>query len=328
MQWGVGMAGSSNTAIKVIVVTGVLVFVLMFAASLGLKKSLKPDERERARALPSASPFDASRAMEHLTTLLANGPRVAGSLGLSQARGHIAAQARGARLRVREVPGIAGAVHVVGETRGRKEGCILVLTHYDAWASPDPAYLGASDGAATSAGLLALAEAYGDDFFGRSLVFAWLDGAAESPEQAAKALEQLLDALSKDPKQPRIAAAIYVDGMGDCYLRIAGDPGAPEWMADLVREVATTQGRAEHFGAPMGEASSVSKVFAARGIPALVLADRVLGGSVLEHTRLWHTSLDTVAQVCPESLKAFGDVLYHALAAIDGRLDGLGSVGR
>lgn len=322
------MAGSSNTAIKVIVVTGLMVFVLMFAASQGLKKTLKPDERERARALASVSPFQAERVLAQLTRITSGGPRSAGTPGLRAAREIIASQAVGARLRTRTIPGLDGAENVVGELPGRKEGCLLLVAHYDAWTSPDAGYVGANDGAASAAVLLALAASFDGSYFGRSLEFAWLGGAAGSPDQAATAVGHLIDTLAKDPKQPRIAAAIFVDGVGDCYLRVAGDPGAPDWMSAILLDVATTQGRAEHFGAALGEASAVSRGFSARGIPGLVLADRVYGGSMLEHAKLWHTPLDTVDRACPESLKAFGDVLYHALAAIDGSLDRMGSVGR
>lgn len=320
------MAGSNNTAIKVILVMGVLAFVGLFAVSLGLRRSVKPDERERVRAMLSASPVNGDSAMAHVVALTSHGSRGAGRSGLVAARDYLATQARAAGLRVSEVAGAGTARHVVAALPGPKSGSVLVAARYDAWGGGGADYVGANDGAASAGLVLALAQAFGEGYFGRTLTFAWLDGTGGESEGTTRALGEVLEHAGRDAAGP-VGVAFFVDGVGDCYLRLAGDPAAPAWLSSMVREVAITQGTAEHVGPAVGEAPATAQAFASRGIPGIVLADRLMGGSMLEHSRLWHSNEDTLARVCVGSLKAVGDLLYHAVAASDARLDTLGSVG-
>ena len=54
-----------------------------------------------------------------------------------------------------------------------------------------------------------------------------------------------------------------------------------------------------------------------QGLPVLRVADLSYGGAPASDRRLRHTAEDTLDKVRPESLKAVGDVLYHALDAVE-----------
>lgn len=314
------MRTTNSTALKAIVAMGVVAFLFLFAASFGLKSALRPNEAERVRLKRSASPFDADAAKSLADALAAAGARAPGQPGQEAARALLLSQP----LRTREIT-VGDERHVVAEVPGRKPGTILLFAHYTAFAGPQPDYAGANDGAAASACLATLARSLTRDNFGRGLLFAWLGGNADTPEQIAQSAATLLAALRAVPNPPSIDAALYLDAVGDCYLHLADDAGAPAWMRETLAEAANTLSLRAHFGALARAQSPVSANLNARGIPSLALIDDIYGGSLVEHGKLWHTALDTPDRVCSDSLKAVGDVLYHALPAIDARLDGLGS---
>lgn len=314
------MRTTNSTALKAIVAMGVVAFLFLFAASFGLKSALRPNEAERVRLKRSASPFDADAAKALADALAAAGSRAPGKPGHEAARALLLSQP----LRTRELT-VGEERHVLAEVPGRKPGTILIVAHYSAFSSPQPDYVGANDGAAASACLVALARGLGRDNFGRNLLFAWLGGNSDTPEQIAQSATGLVDALRAGPNPPSIDAALYLDAVGDCYLHLADDAGAPGWMRETLAEAANSLGLRAHFGALSRTQSAVSIRLNERGTPSLALIDDISGGSLVEHGKLWHTALDTPDRVCRESLKAVGDVLYHALPAIDARLDGLGS---
>lgn len=314
------MRRSNSTALKAIVAMGVVAFLFLFAASFGLKSALRPDEAERVRLKRSASPFDADAAKALADALAAAGSRVPGQPGEAAARALLLSQP----LRTREIA-VGELRHVIAEVPGRKSGTILLLAHFTAFSGAPEGYVGANDGAAASACLAALARSIGRDNFGRNLLFAWLGGKADTPEEIAQFATGLLDALRAGPNPPDIDAALYVDAVGDCYLHLADDGGAPAWMRETLAEAANTLGLRAHFGALARAQSAVSAGFSTRGVPSLALIDDTYGGSLVEHGKQWHTLLDTPDRVCHDSLKAVGDVLYHALPALDARLDALGS---
>lgn len=317
------MSAPRNTAMKAIVILGLLAFLFLFAASFGLKNALRPDENERVTPRKSNLPFQAARAMDDLTALLRNGSRAAGNPGHAAARDYILAQAAGMGLRVREVEG-----EIVGTLRGKKDGCILFVTHFDAFPLLGDDYAGANDGAAASAWLLEFARSLPRDAFSRDIAFVWRGKSNFSGPLDADAPTALVLELQNGPEKMKIQAVIYVDAIGDCYLRVARHATAPAWMTGTIEDAAATLGLAKHFGALAMGGAEFSAAFTTLGIPAVIVADPIYGGSLVEHGKLWLQPGDTVGHVCGESLKAVGDVLYHALPAIDGRLDAMGIVAR
>lgn len=114
---------------------------------------------------------------------------------------------------------------------------------------------------------------------------------------------------------------INVDMIGDCYLGIMKDADAPGWLTDLIWDTASRIGYGTHFSAFGRQIEDDHVPFRQAEIPALLIIDFSYGGSLLVHRKTWHTAQDTMDKLCPESLQAVGDVLYHALPAVDAYLD-------
>ena len=102
---------------------------------------------------------------------------------------------------------------------------------------------------------------------------------------------------------------------------IQRDYGAPQWLTSTIWSRASGLAFSRHFQTRGGEWPGDHSAFRAAGVPAVSIADRQYGGSVLEHQRNWHTANDTIERVCPESLQVVGDVVFHALPDIEMHLD-------
>jgi Zn-dependent M28 family amino/carboxypeptidase len=126
--------------------------------------------------------------------------------------------------------------------------------------------------------------------------------------------------LKSNGELDQIEALINVDMIGDCYLGVFRDAGAPDWLQGAVLNTATLIGYSNHF-IPYGPDIQDDHIpFRKAGVPSLNLIDFRYGGSPLNHSRNWHTANDTIDRVCLESLQVLGDVLYRALPEIDLRI--------
>lgn len=315
----------SPSYIKAILVMGVLAFAFLFLSSHVLRLTLRPNERERVIPTRNASPFDGKRAMATLHRISALGPRPTGSEAAAACRAIILADARAAGFQAAEQsfgPGAENAVSVVAKRAGARPGHIVLFTHYDTIPA-EPEFTGANSDAAGAAWLLELARVLPGGWVGRTLWLVWMDarhGGGTDPEEQAGARAFLRWMEEQNAGGPG-DAAIYVAAVGDCYLGIPRDAGAPPWMADAIRETAERLLYANHFQTASAAIPGPHTVFREAGWPALAVVDTVHGGSPVEHRRLWHTVLDQPDMACAASLQAAGDVIYHALPALDERLD-------
>ncbi|MBI2434100.1 MAG: Zn-dependent exopeptidase M28 [Candidatus Hydrogenedentes bacterium] len=328
---------SGGAAIKAILFMGVLVFLVLALTSIGLKKGLKPNPRERVAIRQKYSPFDSTRAYKDLERMVALGPRITGSEAAAQTRELLKGDLSRAGLRTWEhsfdaqtPAGPRKMVNLVAVVEGSRPGVILFGAHYDTKQLPGSASCaGANDGGSTTAWLLEWARALGAKREGRSLWLVWFDGEESfgewSETDSLYGSRAFVEHLKSTGELEQIHAMINLEMIGDCYLRIMRDMEAPEWLAGTVWDTAERLGYGAHFSNLGRDIEDDHLPFRRTNVPALLLIDFVYGGSVLDHKRNWHTDQDTLDKVCPESLQALADVLYHALPAIDGHLDSLGT---
>ncbi len=307
-------------SLRIITIAGVSILVVMSLIPLVLKRGLQPDERQRVNVAPSASPFEGERAMADIEALVTLGPRPAGSEASLAAAAYIARNLRseGARVTQETLQSPESPValtNVIGVVEGRKPGIILITCHYDT-AGGDT--VGANAGGSGVGVLLELARQFGARRDGYSLWLCFFDGAEEGPGRPPRLGSRLqLQKWKNDGALNEIRAAIAVDAVGDCYLGIAKDLDAPRWLQDFVASTAGAVGYERHFTA-LGAALAGDHI-TLRGyqIPTVCVADTRFGGSVVQHRNYWHTASDTLDRVCPESLQAVGDVIYHAVLGMD-----------
>lgn len=330
-----GMA--SGPALRFIAICGIFLIAILILLSYGLKRGLKPQEQQRAVIRRELSPFDGRKAFTDLERIVALGPRPPGSKAAESCRAIIRRGLRSAGLTVREQPftastpaGPKAMVNLYGIVEGTDPGVIILSNHYDTKHIQAFDFAGANDGGSTTAWMLEMARALGGSRDGRSIWLVFFDGEEAfdtwSETDSLYGSREFVRQLTSDGALGDIAALINVDMIGDCYLGISQDPGAPKELNQLVWQVARDQGYSKHFlsiGVGMMDDDHVP--FRRAGVPAVNLIDFSYGGSIVEHRKNWHTAEDTIDKVCWESLQVVGDVIYAVLPEMDAVLNRMGS---
>ncbi len=327
-----GLGTRGNTGIKVILFMGIGTFLFLMLVAYGLRQSFTPQERLRVAPGEAQSPFQEVRAWADLEALVALGPRPSGSPAMEAQRRFVGQRLRAAGVRVRTFPfdaetpqGPVAMENVAGIVEGTMPGVVALMSHFDTFQAPGVASPGANDGASGTALLLELARVLGPRREGRSVWLMFVDGrAAPDAEGEAGGLygsRHLVASLRDSGELRSIRTAVDVNLIGDCYLSVFKDGGAPDWIRDIVWNTAGRRGYGRHFGRQVTLSRGDHTPFREAGIPAISLSDYSYGGGRLDHGRNWRTGNDTLEKVCPGSLRAVGDVIYHALPVIEGQLD-------
>ncbi|MBX7255576.1 MAG: M28 family peptidase [Candidatus Hydrogenedentes bacterium] len=325
------MNNQGRTALRFIIAFGVMVFCGLILFAYGLRLATKRDENQRAAA-GAKSPFNGQRAYEDLKRIVAIGPRPPGSPQADQLRDFLREQLTQIGIPYREhrfeadTPiGKITMLNLVAEIKGSTPGTILIGNHYDTKYMPGITFVGANDGGSTTAWMLEMARAIGPSRKGRTLWLVWFDGEEAIKEwsdtDGLYGSREFVRDLRRRNELKSIHAMINVDMIGDVYLGIVRDPGAPPWLSTLVWTQAAELGYSSHFLPTSMPVQDDHMPFRLAQIPALELIDFEYGGSALEHRSNWHTERDTIDRVDPRSLQVVGDVLYHALPTMDQLLD-------
>lgn len=325
------MGALGRGARGLIVVAAVAAIIALALLTHAARRLSERDPAQRAVG-EKKSPFDGTRAYRDLMAIVEIGPRPPGSEGAEKLRALLRAVLADTGLAVSEhafeaqTPlGPRRMVNVVAKVEGNRPGVIALSNHYDTKYLPDIRFVGANDGGSTTAWMLEMARALGPRRNGRGVWLIWFDGEEALKEWTEQdslyGSRELVRVLRESGQLAAIEALINVDMIGDCYLGILRDPGAPAWLSNAVWSKAGELGLGGHF---LPEARPVLDdhiPFRLAGVPALNLIDYEYGGSPIDHRNNWHTANDTIEKVCPASLQAVGDVLYHALSGIEAYLD-------
>jgi glutaminyl-peptide cyclotransferase len=291
---------------------------------------------ERVIIQQDHSPFQADRAYQDLEKILAFGPRKVASEAIQKTREYLEAELDAIGIKLQKHSFTAntplGRVemhNLFAEIKGTEPGVILLGNHYDTKHYAGDSFLGANDGGATTAWMLEFARAIGPTREGRSLWLTWFDGEEAFKRWSATdgiyGSRQFVQHLRESNQIPNIHTMINVDMIGDCHLRILQDRGAPDWLTTTVWETAIKLGYKNHFSDFSQSVQDDHIPFRKANIPTLEIIDFSYGGSKAEHRKNWHTANDTIELVCPESLQAVADVIYHAIPAVEDYLNVLGS---
>ncbi|MCC6486241.1 MAG: M28 family peptidase [Candidatus Hydrogenedentes bacterium] len=321
-----------RTALKLIVAVGVGAFVLLMLFSSGFRKVAYRDASTVVKGAQSHSPFQGQRAFEDLRRIVDIGPRPPGSKEAENTRRIIHEELEKAGLEVREYPfeadtpvGRKTMVNVVGIVKGDQDGIILLGNHYDTKYFPDFRFVGANDAGSTTAWMIEMARTLGPKRDGRSIWLVWFDGEEAlkewSESDSLYGSREMVRLLRNREILPKVAFMINVDMIGDRYLGILRDQGAPGWLINGVWTTAAELGLSGHF---LNESAAIQDdhlPFRLAGVPALNLIDFQFGGSMLDHKNTWHTPNDTLEKVSPDSLQVVGDVIYHALPSLEAYLN-------
>jgi glutaminyl-peptide cyclotransferase len=271
----------------------------------------------------AAAAFDSSKAWEHLRQQVAIGPRPSGSAGNLKNRDYIKAQMAALGIKVAEQPfdgatptGAVKMVNLIATIPGQRPDRIVLASHFDTKLFRNMRFVGASDGASSTAALIELArviKARPQLPFTIELLF--LDGEEAVLEWAGTdntyGSRHYVEAARKSGSLKSLRALILLDMIGDRNLTIRRESNSTRWLTEIVWGVAHKLGHR----AFMDEETTVEDdhiPFLKAGVPSLDIID-------LDYPQ-WHTAQDTLDAVAARSLQVVGDVVVAALPEIEARL--------
>ncbi len=267
--------------------------------------------------------FDGTRAWAHLEKQVEIGPRPAGSAALNRTRDYITAQLAAAGIAA--TPQVFIAATPLGETSmanivatipGRRPERIVLASHFDTKIFKDIRFVGANDGASSTAALLELGRVLKARQNELTIELLFLDGEEAVVEWQGTdhtyGSRHYVQVAQKSGDLAGIKALVLLDMIGDSNLVIRRDSNSTPWLVDIVWAAA---GRLGHRAVFSNELTSIEDdhiPFLRAGVPAVDVID-------LDNPT-WHTANDTIEHVSASSLQIVGDVILAALPDIDARL--------
>jgi glutaminyl-peptide cyclotransferase len=273
---------------------------------------------------PAAAKFDSSRAYEHLRRQVGFGPRPAGSAALAQTRQYILAELKAAGIEAREdawdatTPlGRVRMVNVIATIPGRRADRIALGTHYDTKLERGFRFVGASDAASSTAGVLELGrvlKARQNEFTIELLFFDGEEAVVDwyRNNDNTYGSRRYVEAAQKAGTLAGLKALILLDMIGDRNLTIRRDSNSTPWLTDLVWAAA---GRLGYRASFLNEQTTIEDdhlPFIKAGIPSVDIID-------LDYPA-WHTAQDDLDHVSARSLQIVGDTVLAAWPEIEKRL--------
>lgn len=271
--------------------------------------------------------FNANRAMQYVKEIVTFGPRPIGSENHKKVESYILAHLKRDDIEqdsfdVHPTEGTFPVRNIIAKFPGTRGGIIVIASHYDTnWPLRNTSYIGANDGASSSALLLEIAnQLRGKKLNGYSVWLLW-DDAEESMKlpwddpESLYGVRHLAEKWQSDGTLKKVKAFILEDMIGDADLNIEHDANSTPWLEDLVYQAATRLGYQSHF---FGREISVDDdhlPFIQRGVPAVDLIDLNYGYNNVFH----HTTDDTVDKLSPKSLEIIGTVTLETVRLLNQR---------
>ena len=267
--------------------------------------------------------FDSTKAFDHLRQQVAIGPRPSGSAGNVKNRDYIKAQLAAIGIKTVEQPftgatplGPVKMVNLIATIPGKSADRIVLASHFDTKLFRDIRFVGASDGASSTAALLELARVIkGRGALPFTIELLFLDGEEAVIEWQGTdntyGSRYYVEAARKSGSLKSLRALILLDMIGDRNLTIRRESNSTRWMTDIVWATARKLGHA----AFMDEETTVEDdhiPFVKAGVPSLDIID-------LDYPA-WHTAQDTLDAVGARSLQIVGDVVVASLPLIEAHL--------
>ena len=214
---------------------------------------------------------------------------------------------------------------------GTKPGAIVLITHYETnYPLRNIAFVGANDGACTSAILMEMANhlraatAGGKKLPGYSVWLVFDDGEEAVQEwshtDSLYGTRHLAAKWQANGTLGSIKAVIIVDMVGDRDLNVLREQNSTPWLEDLIYKAAKNTGHADNFFKTKGYEEDDHLPFLQRGVPTSDFIDSDYGPHDDAHPDGWHhTAEDTVDKLSVKSLQTSGDVLTESVRLLNAR---------
>jgi glutaminyl-peptide cyclotransferase len=323
---------------KVIKIIGLMCFLSLVACSKQKDVAAASPATAEAPANPAAADastatadlgppptFNSARAMQYVKEIVAFGPRPIGSANHKKVEEYIHAHLKGDvveddALTINTSEGTFPVRNIIAKYPGTRDGIIVIASHYDTnYPLRDTAYVGANDGASSSALLLEIAnQLRGKKLDGYSVWLLWDDAeeAIKLPwtdDNSVYGVRHLAQKWQDDGTIKNMKAFILEDMIGDADLNIERDENSTPWLEDLIYQAATRLGYQSHFFARTIPMEDDHKPFMQRHVPSADLIDFDYGYNNV----FWHTTQDTVDKLSPKSLEIVGTVTLEMVRMLD-----------
>jgi len=267
--------------------------------------------------------FDGARAWTDLQRQVGFGPRPSGTPALTKTRQYILDQLKAAGIRSQEQTftastpaGPVSMTNVIATIPGRRPERIVLASHYDTKRAPFR-FVGANDGASSTAAVLELGRALAKSQPAFTIELLFLDG-----EEAVNwdwagtdntyGSRYYVQTAQKAGTLGSIKALVLLDMIGDRDLLIRRESYSTPWLVDAVWSAAARTGHGGTFIPELTTVEDDHVNFVRAGVPAVDVID-------LDNPT-WHTAQDDLEHVSQKSLQIVGDVILAALPAIEQRL--------
>lgn len=300
--------------------------------TIPVQSASAPESKSAPLTLPSDTglppTIDANRTMQYAKDIVKFGPRPLASANHKKVEDFISSRLKGDQVEddtfTAETPVGKFPVHnIIAKFPGTKDGIVLIASHYDTnYPLRDTSYVGANDGASSSALLLELAnQLRGKPRDGYSVWLIW-DDAEEAmiPDtqvdfmsDSLYGITHLAEKWQADGTLKKVKAFLLADMIGDADLNIDRDSNSTPWLQDVVYEAATRLGYQSHFFSRTLAMEDDHLPFVKRGVPCADLIDFTYGYNNV----FWHTPQDTVDKLSPKSLEIVGTVILETVRILD-----------
>ncbi len=263
--------------------------------------------------------------MKYTKEIVAFGPRPLGSANHKKVEEYILSHLKGDVVEqdsftIDSTEGKFPVNNIIAKFPGTRDGIIVIASHYDTnWPLKNINYVGANDGASSSALLLEFAnQLRGKKLDGYSVWLLW-DDAEESMRlpwydpEALYGVRHLADKWGADGTLKKMKAFLLEDMIGDADLNIDRDTNSTPWLEDLIYQAATRLGTQSHFFERTGAISDDHIPFMQRAVPSADLIDFEYGYNNV----FWHTADDTVDKLSPTSLQIVGTTTLETIRMLN-----------
>jgi Zn-dependent M28 family amino/carboxypeptidase len=208
---------------------------------------------------------------------------------------------------------------------GKKDGFIVIGSHYETnYPLKDIAFVGANDGACTTALLISLGQYFrAHPPQGYSVVLVFFDGEEAvqswSDSDSLYGSRHLAAKWSQEGILKRVKAFLLADMIGDKNLDIDQDANSSPALVALLKTAAKDTGHPSAISHDSTAMQDDTVPFAKRGVPVLDVIDYDYGpmdpatGDHAYH----HTAKDTIDKISPQSLQTSGDIFLELVHLLD-----------
>ena len=271
-----------------------------------------------------AQGFDSAKAWQHLQKQVGFGPRPSGTPAIVETRKYIIEQLKSFGIEAKEQPfigmtplGEVSMANVIATIPGRRPDRLVLASHYDTKLYREMRFVGANDGASSTAALLELGRVLKGRPNELTIELLFLDGEeARLPEWQGTdntyGSRHYVQAAQKSGSLKSLKALVLLDMIGDRDLSIKRDSNSTPWLVDIIWGTAARLGQSSTFSNQLTTIEDDHIPFLRAGVAAVDLID-------LENPT-WHTAQDDLEHVSARSLQTVGDVVVAAIPEIEKQL--------